>query len=400
MHNDDRFQSVLPLSRVPGAAEVDPQSSEPMSSGVALREVAASDSLLVAMVESIPTPILVMDRRQATLVGSTLLRFLGREQLNEAKKHFVSEAGVFRCRQRIRNGDEEREFDVSIERLRSMPDEFYTLTFSDRTDTDRERAEWGGSTRESLPSVHLARAHHLEALGHLTGTFAHDFNNLLAVILGSLESAQRRTDRSESAIDDIRRALIATERSIEATSQILHYVRWQGCEPEELFPGEIILELRSLIERAVGGDVELVVVTPPTALVRVAAAQLETALLNLVLNARDAISGKGTISILLEPVELNEACAIELDLVQGQYVSISVVDSGCGMSAAVQSRAFEPFFTTKPAGTGTGLGLSSVSRMMRDLGGMAMITSAPDQGTKIELLFPAVAAPAESKRLD
>ncbi len=404
---------MLPLSRVPNAGE-----THPVSSGVAQREGSLPSpeiqTLLPAIVESMPTPIVVIDDRNrivvenpsarsifsaqqlSSMVGYSLGRFLSQDRLSEARLTLLSRPGPFKYQDSVKSGDAERLVDISANSLSTSHGEFMCLSLFDRTDTDRERAEWGATSDRAAPLLHLERAHHLEALGHLTGTFAHDFNNLLAVILGSLEAAERRMKRDEHPVEDIQRALTATERSIQATSQILHYVRRRSGEPEVLNPGGIIVELRGLIERAVGDDVELIVDTRHTGRIRVAAAQLETALLNLVINARDAISGGGTIEIALAPVELTKTLAEELNLPQGEYVSISVTDSGCGMSEDTRAHAFEPFFTTKPEGMGTGLGLSSVCGIMRSLGGSVVITSELGQGTRVELLFPSTSAPSGS----
>ncbi len=403
MAKEESSEIPLPLSRVPSENEL------PLS-GVATRfhhvSVPRVRGLLPGMVETVPSPILVVDQDgrvvvanaasrsilgfdQAGLVGYSIARCLNEKLIEAARIRVLAQGGPYRYRDKIRLADTERELEVSADLLSLPEGEFLCLSLLDRTDSDRERAEWLSRSPDWVPSVHLDRVHHLEALGHLTGTFAHDFNNLLAVILGSLEAAERRLKKKEPPFEDIQRALTATERSIQAASQILHYVRGRGGKAEDLCPDEIIVELRGLMERALGEDVRLEVELHPTASVRASASQLETALLNLVINARDAIGEAGTISIELMQAAMSKVEASEINLPPGDYVCIAVSDSGCGMSEETKNHAFEPFFTTKPEGLGTGLGLSSVCGIMRGLGGSARISSTIGQGTRVELFFPA-----------
>jgi signal transduction histidine kinase len=411
MSKDERHETLLPLSRVP--VGTDATEARPVSSGVAVRSARGDVSTLAShypdLVHLAPTPVLAVDEQmrvllanpaardvlgieQPSLVGYSLTRYLSHEKLQEARVALVAQGGVHKYRDRVLIGDTVRELDVSATLFGSGEGEFMCLSLSDQTDSNRERAEWGSSGAEGRPLLHLERAHQLEALGHLTGTFAHDFNNLLAVILGSLEAAERRLIKAENPLEDIQRALTATERSIQATAQILQYVRRRDGVAETVSPLGIVVELRGLIERAIGDQIELIVDTQDTPAIRLAAAQLETALLNLVINARDAVAPRGVITIALKPTVVHEQRAAEMNIPVGEYVSITVADDGCGMSEEVQARAFEPFYTTKPAGMGTGLGLSSVYGIMRGLGGAVTITSRLGQGTKVELLFPAVVA--------
>lgn len=407
MTKEDKFHTLLPLSRVPHAPEAASESSG-VRSRFLVRAVSQINQLLPSIIESVPTPVLVVDEdlrvvvgnpaarlllgaSQSSIFGYSVLRFLSKQCLEEARIALLSQSGPYTYRDRVRAENVDRELDVVVEALTCEEGAFLCLSLIDKTDTDRERAEWTHASSAGPVQVHLEHAHHLEALGRLTSTFAHDFNNLLAVILGSLEAAERRLKKEEDVVEDVRRALAATERSIQATSQILHYAKHRVTAAEALNPAEVLLELRGLIERAAGDDIELIISTEPTRRIVTNAAQLETALLNLVINARDAIRSRGRIELSLFPVDVDEARAMAFNIPAGPYVTISVTDTGSGMSEEVKSRAFEPFFTTKSEGSGTGLGLSSVSSIMRGLGGTAVLSSEPGQGTKVELLFPSEA---------
>jgi signal transduction histidine kinase len=288
-------------------------------------------------------------------------------------------------------GGVEREVEVRLELLETDGEEYLCATLVDQTDVDRERAEWTDSTDTlAPPSTRIDHAHRLEALGHLTGSLAHDFNNLLSVILGSLEAANRRLIAGEDPSEDIQRARLATERSIETTSDILRYSRDRGPEVEALHPAHLLSELRGFIERALGEGVQLDFRLEPTRKVMVGGAQLETAVLNLIINARDAVQGEGTIGVSLSSLDLGDNGALELELLPGPHVCITVSDSGAGMTDDVKARVFEPFYTTKPVGRGTGLGLSTVRSVAQKFGGAVSLTSAVDQGTKVELYFPEV----------
>jgi len=403
---EDRYPTMLPLSRV-GSIEID---NGPVSSGVESRGgQTVLNPALSAIVEAVPAPILAVDGQfrvvvanaearqlladeQDSFLGYSVRRFLSMEKLVVARSLLLARSGKQSYRDRLIVGEVEREVEVLVDMLEVDGQEFLCMTFQDRTNWNRERAEWHDAiSDEAPPMAHLERAHRLEALGHLTGALAHDFNNLLAVILGSLEGAQRRLKREMDPGPDLERALTATQRSIQATSQILRYARNRDNQSEPLTPSGVLLELRGLMDRAVGEGVELIVEACETPAIRIGAAQLETSLLNLAINARDALPEEGgQILFQVESRTFDDDDAVLVGLVPGPYVVISVVDNGTGMPDEVRERVFEPFFTTKPEGVGTGLGLSTVRSMVRKLGGAVTLESELGVGTTIRLIFPAV----------
>ena len=233
----------------------------------------------------------------------------------------------------------------------------------------------------------LAQAQKMEAVGQLTGGVAHDFNNLLTAVLGSLQMIGKRSDDPQIRrfADNARRA---AERGARLTQQLLAFSRRQRLAPEAVDLHRLVAEISDLLTRAVGTTVMLEIQLPgqlPPAFVD--PTQMELVLLNLAINARDAMPDGGVLTIAgselaSAPLELAE------DLAAGSYVAIAITDTGSGMTPEVQERAFEPFFTTKEQGKGTGLGLSQVYGFVRQSGGAVKLRSAPGEGTTVTLYLP------------
>ncbi|MDQ0466092.1 PAS domain S-box-containing protein [Caulobacter ginsengisoli] len=232
----------------------------------------------------------------------------------------------------------------------------------------------------------LLQSQKLEAVGQLTGGVAHDFNNLLTVIVGALDIIQRYpTDPVRIAkLSDA--ALSAAKRGERLTQQLLAFSRRQPLKPETLLIDALIAESEPLYRRAVGEAVELKLDLGASGFpVRLDAGQFEAALLNLLVNARDAMDGSGVITVETRLLTLDEP---QSGLPAGGYLRVSVTDTGPGMNAETAARAFEPFFTTKAVGKGTGLGLSQVYGFARQSGGEVEIESVPGQGATIRMTLP------------
>jgi signal transduction histidine kinase/ActR/RegA family two-component response regulator len=244
----------------------------------------------------------------------------------------------------------------------------------------------------------LRQSQKLEALGRLTGGIAHDFNNMLTVIGGNLELLETRCSGAPGLMRPVKEASGGVMRAQKLTQQLLAYSRKQALELRPLDINRIVGEIVDLARVIVGERIEIRVVTDPGLWFSVSdKSQLETALLNLVVNARDAITGAGAITIGTGNVVIGqeEADAFGNDISPGPYVVLTITDTGVGMSAEVREKAIEPFFTTKGAGKGTGLGLSMVYGFMRQSGGYLVIDSAEGEGTSIHLYFRS--APAEDE---
>lgn len=258
--------------------------------------------------------------------------------------------------------------------------------------TERDRAQ------ENLRSSQerLLAAQRLESIGRLTGGVAHDFNNMLAVITGCLESMRSKLPEDRP---DLRRivdsCLEAAFRSAALTAQLLSVARRQSLEPQPLDPVEVVEGILVLLERAVGESVELSLPrhVEGTWSCMADRSQLESALLNLVINARDAVGAQGMVSVeIIEThVGIDPVDGAEDTLPSGDYVHLRVTDDGSGMSAETRRRALEPFYTTKPMGGGTGLGLSQVHGFARQSGGTISICTQEGVGTTVGLLLPRAA---------
>jgi PAS domain S-box-containing protein len=240
----------------------------------------------------------------------------------------------------------------------------------------------------------LRQAQKMEAVGQLTGGIAHDFNNLLTVVTGNIARAQRALEAAELADPRTHRslenAMKGAERAASLTQRLLAFSRRQPLAPKPIDPDKLVTGMSDLLQRTLGEDIRLEIVTSP-GLWRVEAdsSQLESAILNLGLNARDAMPQGGELTIETANAQLDESySAREAEVPPGQYVMIAVTDTGTGMTPATLERAFEPFFTTKEVGKGTGLGLSMVYGFVKQSGGHVKIYSEEGEGTTIKIYLP------------
>jgi signal transduction histidine kinase/CheY-like chemotaxis protein len=241
----------------------------------------------------------------------------------------------------------------------------------------------------------LRQSQKMEAIGQLTGGVAHDFNNLLTVIIGNLELAQHNLGTwAEGAEQRLRRvvanAMGGAQRAATLTQRLLAFSRRQPLDPKPLGVNKLVVGLSDFFRRTLGETVELEVVGGAGLWqVEVDASQLEAAILNLVVNARDAMPDGGKLTVETSNAFLDEDyCRRHGDVQPGQYVQIAVTDTGVGMTGEVLSRAFEPFFTTKIAGQGTGLGLSQVYGFVKQSGGHSKIYSELGEGTTVKIYLP------------
>jgi PAS domain S-box-containing protein len=238
----------------------------------------------------------------------------------------------------------------------------------------------------------LRQAQKMEAVGQLTGGIAHDFNNLLQGVTGSLELIRRhirqgRVDGLERFIDG---AMASAERAAALTHRLLAFSRRQPLDPRAVDANPLIASMEELLRRSLGSRIRLEVRGADDLWLTLCDGnQLESAILNLCINARDAMPGEGSLYITTSNVVLDAGEARRLgDIEAGQYVRIAVSDTGTGMSPDTVAKAFEPFFTTKPIGQGTGLGLSMIYGFVRQSGGQVRIDSALDRGTTVNLYLP------------
>jgi nitrogen-specific signal transduction histidine kinase/CheY-like chemotaxis protein len=241
---------------------------------------------------------------------------------------------------------------------------------------EREKAE-----------ARLVQAQKMEAVGQLTGGLAHDFNNLLTAVVGSLDLLLRRTD-DEKLCRLAGNALQAAERGAQLTAQLLAFSRRQRLQPAVVNPNDVVTGMGDMLARTIGPHVRVETQLDPGLWHALAdRTQMEVMILNLAINARDAMPSGGRLTISTRNVE-RVPQSLASDLRDGEYVALSVSDTGTGMTPEVQARAFEPFFTTKEQGRGTGLGLSQLYGFAKQSGGTARIMSKVGEGTTVTFYLP------------
>jgi len=238
----------------------------------------------------------------------------------------------------------------------------------------------------------LRQLQKLESIGRLAGGVAHDFNNLLTSMLGFIELAERSQPSGSPAIEFLEGAAEAARRGGTLTQQLLAFARKQIVHPAIVAIDQIIEGMAPMIRRLVGEDLEVKLALAHTPeKIKVDAGGLEQVIMNLVVNARDAVVGTGKITIETGVVRLDADTAREHDTTPGKHVFFAITDTGSGMSPEVAARAFEPFFTTKPVGKGTGLGLAMCEGIVRQAGGHITLDSGPQRGSTFRVFLPCAA---------
>ncbi|TPN31332.1 response regulator [Mesorhizobium sp. B2-3-3] len=263
----------------------------------------------------------------------------------------------------------------------------------------RKNIELGNEilTREKAESQ-IRQMQKMEAVGQLTGGIAHDFNNMLAVILSAMNLAQRKLRRGEHDIEKlIEAATDAASRAANLTSRLLAFSRLQPLAPQVVDTNRLVTGMSDLLRRTLGEGIRIeTVLGGGLWKTHADPSQIENAILNLAINARDAMDNDGKLTIETANSYLDEAYAsTHAEVTPGQYVMVAVTDTGAGMSPEVITKAFEPFFTTKPVNKGTGLGLSQVFGFVKQSGGHVKIYSEPGEGTTIKIYLPRFFGPEE-----
>lgn len=267
-----------------------------------------------------------------------------------------------------------------------------------RTLAEKEKTD----ALEALRSTErqLIQSQKLEAVGRLAGGISHDFNNLLTVILGYSDITLRQLGHEHPLRRNLEEIVRASERAAALTRQLLAFSRKQVMQPKVFGVNSVVIELEKMLRRMIGEDIELrVSLHPDLGNIKADPVQLEQVIMNLVVNARDAMPKGGKLTIETSNVYLDHTYATEhVSVEAGNYVMLAISDTGCGMDKETRQRIFEPFFTTKAQGKGTGLGLSTVYGIVKQSGGNIWVYSEEDRGTTFKIYFPQVTEEAEEYR--
>jgi len=355
--------------------------------------LAARSTLLTTTLESLRDPIFVIDAdgtvvawnqlfvqlagwdpdRQGTLTRDQLLS--GRwPSIRSLLKPLALDAATSERPSVAHASYEGRDYEVT---LGEMPDGGLVVRCADVTEKLRDEAA-------------LRQGQRMEAIGQLTGGMAHDFNNILQVVRANLELAQTEANTDPALLARLQNALAAAERGARLTHQLLAFARRQPLVPQSTSVARLVSDLTDLLRHSLGERVKLDVLIAEDAWnAKIDPGQLENAILNLAINARDAMSEGGAVKVAVSNVVLDKSYAtLHPDVTPGPYVLVEVSDTGTGMPPDVAAQAFDPFFTTKGDGKGTGLGLSMVYGFIRQSSGHIRIDSAIGQGTSVKLYLP------------
>ena len=333
-----------------------------------------------------------LGRERHSVVGSTsdeLSFWIQPKDRLTLLERLSTEGRVIGCPAKLRVGSGEvREASVSAERIELEGRHCVLAIKQDTTETKCLQAEF-------------QMAQKMEAIGRLAGGLAHDFNNILGVIMGYSDLSIEKLDPSHSVANNLAQIKEAANRAVHLTRQLLAFSKQQIVSPRILDLNAVVDDINKMLRRVVGEDISLIFhPSVPLGLIRADVGQIEQVLMNLVVNARDAMPDGGEITIETATAELDESYAREHEPVTaGEYVMLSVRDTGCGMDEATKARIFEPFFTTKELGKGTGLGLASVYGIVKQSGGYISVHSELDRGTNFELYFPRVWSEVENVKM-
>ncbi len=330
--------------------------------------------------------LLLASDNSADVIGRPFEKFVGEEHRAEFRRFHeavcAGRSGTLEC-DLTGTGEHTVNVEIVSAPLPAGDDDIQHITIARDITTTRRLAD------------QLRHSQHLDAIGKLTGGVAHDFNNLLTVILGSTDNLLDAVKDDPSAMEEVIAARAAAERGAILTQRLLAFSRQQTLAPRPTHVGKLLNGMEALLHRTLGEDVELAINVDASAdadcTARVDPHQLENAVLNLCINARDAMPAGGLLTLEVTALKVDPDDTHVLDEFNpGEYVVLSVTDTGEGMTPEVTSRVFEPFFTTKEVGKGTGLGLSMVYGFVKQSLGQARIYSEPGHGTTVRLYLPSV----------
>jgi signal transduction histidine kinase len=312
-----------------------------------------------------------------SVLGGSVLVFLISGTFTKPLENLVGgvhalERGDFRYPLEVTTGDEVAEVTAAFDRMRAT---------MQKSQLEHKALE-----------ERLRQAHKMEAVGRLAGGVAHDFNNLLTIIRGHSDLMLDRGSLDDPQRHSLEQIQKASGRAVAMTRQLLAFSRMQVLQPRVLDLSEVVTDLGKMLPRLIGEDIEYVFLPDPKlASVKADPGQIEQVLMNLVVNSRDAMPNGGTITVRTSNIRIDEDEAQQrVPMLPGEYVLLSVSDTGMGMSAEIKAHIFEPFFTTKEVGKGTGLGLATVYGVVKQSGGFVWVESAVGEGATFEIYLPKV----------
>ncbi len=364
-----------------------------------------SYEILQAVIDATPDAIFVKDLNGCyVVVNAAMARFLHKSPADIIGKHDLELYPESTARQFIRDdrevlaSGEPRAFE-GVATADDGTTQAYLVTkgvYRDRAGAirglfgishDITELRLAQSTLEQTREA-LFRSQKMEAVGQLTGGLAHDFNNILAVIIGNVELLRAYLPKDKYATEIIDAVLRAALHGRDLTSHLLAFSRRRLLNPQPVDVNALITNSVRLLAPTLGATIRVAAEADKHTRAFVDPAALEAAVLNIALNARDAMPDGGTLTIRVTTAEINAPAIVEADLPPGTFVRVDIEDTGTGMTAEVAARVFEPFFTTKSGGAGTGLGLSMVYGFAKQSGGSAMVASMPGRGTTVTLFLP------------
>ena len=373
------------------------------------RRLREQTSVLNAILESMSDGVVVVDRGgRLLLVNRQAERLLGCRPPEQLAESWAEKLGLCLADEtKTPLPPEQNPLELAIREERTVSQEVVlrraeqpdrVLHMSASPLLEPERGLKGGVallrdvTQERELERQLMQSQKMEAIGRLAGGVAHDFNNLLSVIQSYAELLMMDLSEDDVRREDVGQVLSASQRAAALTRQLLAFCRRQVVQPKLTQLNTVVSELEKMLERIIGEDIKLVTrLAPDLGVIKADQGQIEQIIVNFTVNARDAMPNGGQLSIETKNLELDvEAARSRPAVVPGEYVVLSVSDTGTGMSAATQKRIFEPFFTTKDVGKGTGLGLAMVYGIVQQSAGHISVTSELDRGTTFEVLFPRV----------
>lgn len=375
------LSGVTPVRGVGRSEEERPGAWRPLLDALPTALVLLNSDLRVEFVNA------AFQRRIGTLdEGEDVARFFSRRELEAACERLHRGGSVRLSGQATtRSGARDVALDLTLVRLEREEYVCVTCQLEERSDPGLSLERLDAA---QVPAARLNAVQRQAVTTNLAAAVAHEVNNMLSVIMASAELATRSLDRAQDPKDDLERVGEASERAAEVLGDLLRFLAKRGEQAEDLEPEQALLELSRLVESGVRRGIQLRLRLEATPPVRVVRSHFEASVLSLIDNAREALGGTGTISLVTEQRELSAEEAAALDLDPGKYASIRIADSGPGMCSEVLKCASEPFFTTKVKVASAGLGLTAVRAFARASHGGLALTSAPGQGTTAELLLP------------